>query len=208
VRAHGVTPEAFARIEAGAERMVDATCPKVAKIHEQLREYTARGYAVVIAGDPDHPEVVGLLGHAGNRAHVISTPEEVDLLGPLDPVLLVAQTTQDEENYARIRERFHARYPDGEALDTICTSTRRRQAELRRLVGEVEGVVVVGGRNSANTRRLFEISREAGVDAWLVESADELPLETLKNRASVAVTAGASTPRWIIEEVVNRLAAL
>lgn len=208
VRAHGVSPAVREVLEARASRLVDATCPKVSQIQERIRDYSQRGYAVVIAGDRDHPEVEGLVGCAGESAFVLNAPAEVDALPPLERAVLVAQTTQDEENWRLIRERFLARFPRGEALDTICSSTHRRQSELRRMLGKVEGMVVVGGRNSANTRRLYEISREAGVPAWHVESAGELPLAELKKLAVVGVTAGASTPQWIIDEVVERLRQL
>jgi 4-hydroxy-3-methylbut-2-enyl diphosphate reductase len=163
---------------------------------------------VVIAGDPDHPEVAGLVGYAKGPAYVVRSVEEVNALPELGHVLLVAQTTQDEEKYNAIRTRFLERFPQAQALDTICSSTRRRQAEVRRMVGETDAVIVIGGRNSANTRRLHAISQEAGVRAYHVESAAELPLEELRSLATVGVTAGASTPEWIVREVVEVLQKL
>lgn len=211
VRAHGVAPEVRDRLNAEAERLVDATCPKVSAIQNQIAAYSRDGYTVIIAGDPDHPEVVGLVGHATGPTHVIRKPEDVDELPELEPpgkAILVAQTTQDEINYEKISERFLARYPEGEALSTICRATHRRQSEVRQMVTEVDAMVVVGGRNSANTKRLYEISREGGVTAWLVESAAELDAEALKPFETIGVTAGASTPEWIIREVLDKLASL
>lgn len=208
IRAHGVTPETMERLNREAETVVDATCPKVTQIQERIREHSEGGYAIVIAGDPDHPEVVGLLGYATGPAYVVRSVEEVDALPVLGRVLLVAQTTQDEVKYEEIRERFLARYPEGKALSTVCSFTRMRQSEIRRMVGEVDAMVIIGGRNSANTRRLKGISEEAGLPAYHIESASELPVEELKKHTLVGVTAGASTPEWIICEVVEALRKL
>jgi 4-hydroxy-3-methylbut-2-enyl diphosphate reductase len=208
IRAHGVPPKDMERIGRTALRVVDATCPKVSTIQQRIAEYSGRGYAVVIAGDADHPEVVGLLGHAEGLAFVISRPEEVDDLPGLGAVLLVAQSTQDEEVFMAIRERLLRRFPQAEALSTICQSTHRRQSEVRRMAGQVDALVVIGGRNSANTRRLAEISQALGTPAHHVETAAELPLDELRKLSKVGITAGASTPAWIIEQVVETLARL
>jgi len=208
VRAHGVPPEDLERLAREAERVVDATCPKVSTIQRKIAEYSGRGYAVVIAGDADHPEVVGLLGHARGFAQVVSAPGEVDDLPELGQVLLVAQSTQDEEVFDAIRDRLVARFPQAEALATICQSTHRRQSEVREMATQVDAVVVIGGRNSANTRRLAEIARALGNPSYHVETAEELPLDELRPLARVGVTAGASTPAWIIEQVVQTLSRL
>ncbi len=208
VRAHGIPPSERQRLEAQAERVVDATCPKVARIQRSIAEHSRQGFAVVIAGDPDHPEVVGLVGHAQGPAFVVCSPEDVDRLPELGRVLLVAQTTQDEETFQAIRERVLARFPNASTLFTICRSTHRRLSEARELAAQVDAVVVIGGRNSANTRRLAEVVRRLGTPAYHVETAAELPLEGLRRCRRVGVTAGASTPSWIIEEVVGTLAGL
>lgn len=205
IRAHGVPRQARERLDREADRVVDATCPKVATIQKRISEYGGRGYAVVIAGDADHPEVIGLLGHAEGPAFAVSAPEEVADLPDLQRVLLVAQTTQDEQVFEAIRERVLDRFPDAEALSTICQSTHRRQSEVRELAREVDAVVVIGGRNSANTRRLAEICRSLGTPAHHVETADELPVGELLLLDRVGVTAGASTPAWLIQQVVRAL---
>ncbi|MDW7708874.1 MAG: 4-hydroxy-3-methylbut-2-enyl diphosphate reductase [Deferrisomatales bacterium] len=208
VRAHGVPPAELEQLEQGSRRVVDATCPKVSTIQRKIAEFSGRGYAVIIAGDADHPEVVGLLGHASGFARVVSRPDEVDELPPLDRVLLVAQSTQDEEVFHAIRQRVLDRYPRAKALATICQSTHRRQSEVREMAGRVDALVVIGGRNSANTRRLAEIGEALGVPSYHVETAAELPLGSLRGLSRVGVTAGASTPAWIIDEVVQTLARL
>ncbi len=208
VRAHGVAPNVLARISAAASNLVDATCPKVSAIHERIEDFSRQGFDVVIAGDPDHPEVVGLVGHVVTKSYVLRSADEVDTLPELEKLVLVAQTTQDVENYEQIRARILERFPDARALSTICSATTRRQTEVRRMVDEVDAMVVIGGRNSANTKRLHAICQEGGIDAYLVESASELPLEKLKTASVVGVTAGASTPRWVIKEVLETLEKL
>jgi 4-hydroxy-3-methylbut-2-enyl diphosphate reductase len=121
--------------------------------------------------------------------------------------VLVAQTTQDEEVFEAIRERLVARFPSAEALSTICESTHRRQSEVRGLAKKVDALIVIGGKSSANTRRLAEIAQLLGVTAYHVETAKELPLEEIRKLARVGVTAGASTPVWIIEEVIRALSS-
>jgi 4-hydroxy-3-methylbut-2-enyl diphosphate reductase len=208
VRAHGISTEVHERLGKVTERLVDATCPKVSRIQKRIQDYSSRGFAVVIAGDADHPEVVGLIGHAMGPAFVVSRPEDVDGLPELDRVVLVAQTTQDEAVFEEIRTRLVQRFPRAEALSTICESTHRRQAEVRDIAARVEALVVIGGRSSANTRRLAEIAASLGTRAYHVETAEELPLEELRGLERVGVTAGASTPSWIIEEVVRTLSEL
>ncbi len=206
VRAHGVPPGAMNRLERAAERVVDATCPKVSTIQNRIAEFSDRGVAVVIAGDADHPEVVGLLGHARGPAFVVGSADEVDgLPAGLGPVVLVSQTTQDEAVFETIRDRVLARFPGAETLSTICRSTHRRQEETRALARRVDAMVVIGGRNSANTCRLAEICRGMGTPAYHVETAAELPLAELRRLERVGVTAGASTPAWIIRDVVAAL---
>jgi (E)-4-hydroxy-3-methyl-but-2-enyl pyrophosphate reductase len=208
IRAHGVGAKVIIDLERDSHKVLDATCPKVSQIQKRIHEFSRDGYTVVIVGEANHPEVVGLVGHAEGPTYVIRTPEEVDKLPDAEKLLLVSQTTQDEDRYAAIKARFLARYPNAEALSTICSSSTNRQAEVRELVEEVDAMVIVGGKNSANTKRLYAISCDAGVDSYHVEDADELPLKELKGKGTVAIVAGASTPDWIIEQVAKTLEEL
>jgi 4-hydroxy-3-methylbut-2-enyl diphosphate reductase len=208
IRAHGVGSEVIDELERNSHKVLDATCPKVSSIQKRIHRYSREGYTVVIVGEEKHPEVVGLVGHAEGPTFVIRTPEEVADLPDAERILLVSQTTQDEDKYAAIKASFLARYPEGKALSTICSSSTNRQAEVRELVEEVDAMVIVGGKNSANTKRLYAISCDAGVDSYHVEDADELPLEELRGKGTVAIVAGASTPDWIIKQVEKTLEEL
>ena len=211
LRAHGVPPAQRERLLALGARVVDATCPRVLASQRKAAAYAARGWRVVIAGDEGHGEVAGIAGHAPG-AVVVSCPEEVSRLwrsgdsesvgpdGKPIPLALIAQTTIRKEEYEAIRAALAERFPVLEVVDSICPCTEDRLAALARLATEVEAVVIVGGRNSANTARLAATARELGKPAWLVETAGELPAEVY-GFESVGLSAGASTPERLIDEV-------
>jgi 4-hydroxy-3-methylbut-2-enyl diphosphate reductase len=209
IRAHGVPPEEKQRLkEAGFERVVDGTCPRVVKVQAVIQRATLNGSAVVIVGDPDHPEVVALLAHARGQGHVVSRPEEAAGLPELKRVVAVAQTTQSEDIFAETCRRLQNRFGQVEVHETICEATHSRQREVLRLAQEVDGVVVVGGKASANTKRLTQLAAAGGRPAFLVETEADLERATLTRLDAVGVTAGASTPNWMIKKVVRELTAL
>ena len=209
IRAHGVPPGDKALLkEAGFDRVVDGTCPRVIRVQAIIAKAARNGRQVVIVGDREHPEVVGLLGHAGQRGHVVSSPEEVASLPDLREVVVVAQTTQSGETLASVVEALKQRFGQVEVHDTICEATHSRQAEALRLADETEGVVVVGGRQSGNTKRLAEIVGQSGAPVFLVENETELDRERLGRLKLVGVTAGASTPNWMIKRVMRELGAI
>jgi (E)-4-hydroxy-3-methyl-but-2-enyl pyrophosphate reductase len=208
IRAHGVTPATFDRLKAQIADVVDGTCPLVAKVQSKIKEQADKGYAVVIVGDAGHAEVVGLMGYAGEGGFVVSSDEDIAKLPALDRVAVVSQTTQSEEKFARISGEIKKRYSDCEVFNTICGSTKSRQAETMELAKSADVVVIVGDRKSANTCRLAELAQENCRKAVHVESEDELPREDFAGVKLVAVTAGASTPSWLIERVVRRIQVL
>ena len=207
IRAHGVPPQAKARLQqAGFARVVDGTCPRVVKVQAIIGQAARRGAMVVIVGDADHAEVVGLMGHAAGRGVVVSHPDEVPgLLPDRGQVVVVAQTTQSQELFARVVAALQARYPRVQVHDTICEATHSRQDEVLRLAAEVDGVVVVGGRQSGNTKRLAQLASQGGRPAFLVETEADLDRAALARLGAVAVTAGASTPNWMIKKVVREI---
>jgi 4-hydroxy-3-methylbut-2-enyl diphosphate reductase len=205
IRAHGVpTAEERALRERGFD-IVDATCPHVLASQRHIDRHAAQGHSIVIAGDTDHAEVRGLVSHAGERCAVVSTVEQARAVDLPAPVFLVAQTTFSEALYQEIAEALRGRYPDLELVQSICRATHDRQQEVLRLAREVEAMVVVGGRHSANTTRLAKLARSAGIPTYHVETAAELDVEALAQFRVVGLTAGASTPNWVTRDVLRRL---
>ena len=208
IRAHGVPPGDKERLREAGFKVLDGTCPRVARVQALARRYSREGYHVVIIGDPDHAEVKGILGYAGGRGLVVSSFRDIEALPPLEKYVILSQTTQDEELFELLSQEILSRFPGGKVYNTICNATHNRQREVRRLAKECEAIVVVGGKHSANTKRLAMIAREEGREVFLVETADELDLEILKKFPRVGVTAGASTPNWVINQVVRTLEEL
>ena len=205
IRAHGIPPQERRLLEQAGGRIIDATCPRVAKVQAIIRRWATKGFATLIVGDADHPEVRGLLGYTEERGYVVSTSEDVAALPDLDKLIVVAQTTQSESQFeARVRE-IVARFPQAQIFNTICDATASRQAEVQELSRQAEALVVVGGRNSGNTQRLVEISQGTGIPTYHVETEQELDLVEISRYQTVGVTAGASTPNWLIGNVVNTL---
>jgi 4-hydroxy-3-methylbut-2-enyl diphosphate reductase len=205
IRAHGIPLQERRLLEQAGGRIIDATCPRVAKVQAIIRRWAAKGYATLIVGDADHPEVRGLLGYTEDRGYVVSTSRDVADLPDLSELIVVAQTTQSESQFeARVRE-ITARFPQAKIFNTICDATASRQAEVQELSRQADALVVVGGRNSGNTQRLVEISQATGIPTYHVETEQELDLVEISRYQTVAVTAGASTPNWLIGNVVNTL---
>jgi (E)-4-hydroxy-3-methyl-but-2-enyl pyrophosphate reductase len=205
IRSHGISPEQRRLIGTLGVQVRDATCPRVAKVQAIIKRHAADGWSCIIVGDRDHPEVCGLLGFAGEQGWVVSAPEEIDDLPHFDNVCVVAQTTQSRDSFKTVVDRIQARYENCVVYDTICDSTTRRQEEVRRLAGMVDAMVVVGGRNSANTARLAEISRATGTPTIQIETDEELDEAWLRQFKTVGITAGASTPNWMIDHVIDRV---
>ncbi|MBU1183638.1 MAG: 4-hydroxy-3-methylbut-2-enyl diphosphate reductase [Proteobacteria bacterium] len=205
VRAHGISPAERKKIKEKGFRIIDATCPKVAHVQAIIRKHATAGFTVLIAGDREHPEVNGLLGFAGEAGIVLGAPEEVERLPELAKVCVVAQTTQNMDEYAAIVRSIRKRFPDAVVFDTICDSTEKRQTEIKALAAGTDAVFVVGGLNSANTRRLAELAKLQGKPAFHIETADELQRIDIEPYRRIGVSAGASTPNWIIDRVADHL---
>ncbi|MFC1516832.1 4-hydroxy-3-methylbut-2-enyl diphosphate reductase, partial [Thermodesulfobacteriota bacterium] len=208
IRAHGVPPEAKNNLEIAGCNIVDATCPRVIKVQTIIREHAEKGYASVIIGDKDHPEVVGLLGYAGKNGHAIDNLEDLNSLPRFDKAIIVAQTTQNVLFYEEVKAWATRKFPHYKIFDTICDSTEKRQDEVRRLADSVDVVIVVGGHNSGNTQRLAEIARQTGKPTYHVETESELDFEAISSAQIIGITAGASTPNWIIKKIYRSLEIL
>lgn len=206
IRAHGISPERRAALSSAAACLFDATCPDVARTQAQIRKYARRGYSIVIYGDEGHAEVIGLLGFAEGRGYVVSRADDATTLPELERICVVAQSTQFPEEYGDVAESLRLRFPTAEriVLKTICESTRNRQRELREMADSVDAIVVVGGSHSANTLRLVELARSLR-PTYHIETADQLDAAAMRGYTCVGLTAGASTPVHIIEQVQHVL---
>lgn len=208
IRAHGLPPEEYQKIKSTGVNILNATCPHVGKVQGIIKRYASKGYNIIIIGEKDHAEVIGLLGFAQGRGYIVNSLEEVENLPPLEKVCLVAQTTQDEKKFAELTAAIRKKFSHVEVFNTICESTQRRQKEVMDLAHKVQAMVVVGGKTSGNTRRLAKIAEEAGIPSFHIETEEELDLNKLSKFSEIGVTAGASTPNWLILKVVERLKSL
>jgi 4-hydroxy-3-methylbut-2-enyl diphosphate reductase len=208
IRAHGVPPVHKEKLQMAGATVKDATCPHVVKVQVIIKKYLAQGYGTVIIGDRNHAEVEGLMGFAGSLGRVVSNSEDVNTLELHAPYIIVSQTTQDDTIFEELSTLILEKFPGGKVFNTICDATHKRQEEVRSLCKDVEAMVVVGGKNSANTKRLAEIAEGMGCPVFLVETEDELDLGALSKYECVGVTAGASTPTWMISRVIRILEAI
>lgn len=206
IRAHGAPPEVFEHLRRLGATVVDATCPRVLRSQAKAKELLERGYAVAIAGDRSHGEVAGILGYAPGAA-VIENADEAGRLGEEwrgRRVALIAQTTIKKSEYDAIVEEFRGKCPDFLAVETLCPATAERQASLAKLAAKVDALIVVGGKNSANTQRLFMAAEESGKPSWHIETARELPPGIFAFER-IGLTAGASTPDSMVDDVERAL---
>ncbi|MEW6399561.1 MAG: 4-hydroxy-3-methylbut-2-enyl diphosphate reductase, partial [Bacillota bacterium] len=207
-RTHGAGPSAYEEAQCRGLRVLDATCPFVRRAREEAQRLADQGYQVVVVGDPSHPEIRALVEWLGGQARVVRDLEEVDHLSPAGRVGVVAQTTLPREMLEQVAAALGERCDELRVADTICTATTQRQQATREVAREADLVLVVGDCNSANTRRLLEIARAEGCPARLVEGAEDLQPRWLEGVGTVGIVAGASTPEWVIKEVVAKVQEL
>lgn len=205
IRAHGVPPDSKKALKKAGFKIIEATCPRVIRVQAIIKREADKGHEVIIIGDQDHPEVVGLLGYAGPNGHVVNALEGLDTLPSFDKAIIVAQTTQNTALLESVKAWATQHAPHYKVFDTICDSTEKRQSEISRLASTADAVVVVGGRSSGNTQRLVEIARNAGKPTFAVETEDDLDKDALFGVDSIAITAGASTPNWVTNGVYKAL---
>ena len=206
--AHGVDPTVEQGARARGLEVIDATCPFVKRAHAHIRTLSQEGHAVVILGDRGHREVEGLAASAAGKAEIVTSAQEAEALPFRERYGLVVQTTQRPEALREVAGVLAQRCRELRVFNTICEATMKRQQSARELAEQADVMFVVGGRNSANTARLREICAATGTPTHHVETAQELKADWLARAQRVGVTAGASTPAWIIDEVVARLREL
>ena len=208
LRSHGVSEKIQNSIEAAGHRLVDATCPFVKKIHNLAMEASGKGDYIIIIGDPDHPEIQGIIGWIRGKDYSVirsaAEAEQFNLEEKDKKVLVLSQTTFNYKKFQDIVEILNKKGYDISALNTICNATEDRQKEAARIAGEVDVCLVIGGRNSSNTRQLYEICSQRCGRTHFIETADDLDPDILSSADVVGITAGASTPAIIIQEVIGR----
>ena len=205
IRAHGVAKRIYDLLERNGVTVVDATCPFVKKIHKKVQESSRAGREIIIAGNPVHPEVQGIIGWCETPVTVIEQPEDVERhqWDPEKEYCLVAQTTYHYQKFINIIEILKKVLYNIICENTICNATHERQAEAAQIASTVDAMIVIGGRNSSNTQKLYEICRGKCKDTYYIQTVDGLDTGWLTSMKKVGITAGASTPRNIIQEVVT-----
>lgn len=205
IRSHGISKEVFNNIKEMKIEYIDCTCPFVSKIHKIVNEHYKDGYKILIAGDQYHPEVIGINGWCNNEATIILNEKTVDNLPFYDKICLVAQTTITSNLWDEITKKVKERFEIAKIFNTRCNATENRQISAKELAQKVDVMIVVGGYNSSNTRKLFEICKEKCNNTYHIETSDELPKDLFKKAGKIGITAGASTPDWILKEVIIKM---
>ena len=204
IRSHGVSREVYDFLKENGIDYVDATCPFVLKIHRLVEQYTRDGYHIIIIGNDSHPEVEGIKGWGeATRTTVISEAKEAEefTVLPGTKLCIVSQTTFNSKKFKDLVEIIKKKGYDISVLNTICNATQERQTEASKIAGEVEAMIVIGGKHSSNTQKLFEICKRECENTYYIQTFDDLDVTKLQSIGSVGITAGASTPNNIIEEV-------
>ena len=203
IRAHGVSTKIYDLLDRDGITVVDATCPFVKKIHRLVREQEALGRYIIITGNKNHPEVEGIRSCCQKDAIILETAEEAEnfTLDSSIPVSIVSQTTFNYNKFQELVEIISKKGYDIIVLNTICNATQERQKEAAEIAREVDAMIVIGGRHSSNTQKLYEICRKECKNTYYIQTLVDLDLDVLKSMGSVGITAGASTPNNIIEEV-------
>lgn len=206
IRAHGVTPHVQKDLEQRAAKVIDATCPFVTRVQHLAERAAKQGRDVVVAGNPDHPEMIGVVGYAPENTYVVRDADEVAALPPLRKPIVVSQTTIKLKTFLDVAEAVRSKADtEPEVINTICSATRDRQDAARALAGQVDAFYVIGGRHSSNSVKLLAVCQEQCERSYLIETPAEINTADLAGVKRVGVTAGASTPNWLIDQVVQRL---
>ncbi|MDY3872622.1 MAG: 4-hydroxy-3-methylbut-2-enyl diphosphate reductase [Roseburia lenta] len=203
IRSHGVGRKVKEDLENAGFTIVDATCPFVQKIHRYVAKYAKEGYFILIVGSESHPEVQGIVGWMPNDSYaVISTPQDLeDLALAGEKICIVSQTTFNYNKFQELVEIIRKKGYDILVLNTICNATEERQSEAAMIARDVDAMIVIGGKHSSNTQKLFEICKKECQDTYYIQTKEDLDLSVLRSISNVGITAGASTPNKIIEEV-------
>jgi len=203
IRSHGVSKEVVDKMVEQNLDIIDSTCPYVKSVHKKVEEFHKQGYNIVIVGDKNHPEIIGINGWCNNEAFIINSEEEALNLPKMDKVCVVSQTTNTQEKFITLSHIVKDKGDEVKIFNTICNATNQRQEACKEVAKKVDAMIVIGGYHSSNTKKLADISKKYCEHVYHIETKDELPLEELKKFNKIGITAGASTPDWIIKEVIE-----
>ncbi len=203
IRSHGVHPKILKKIREKKLKEVDATCPLVKKAQERAKQLVSEGYETYVIGEKEHPEVISIVGETEGKVRVIDSVEGLEIKG--NKIGLVVQTTQSQDALKKVVNYLLPKVMEIKVFNTICDVTSRRQKEVKKLAKNSDMMIIVGGKKSANTSRLAGIAREEGCLTYHIEEAQEIKKEWFTHVDRVGVASGASTPDWIIKEVINKL---
>ena len=205
IRSHGISREIYDRIESTGIEIVDATCPFVKKIHTIVQQQSEEGKQIIVVGNPDHPEVQGIIGWSETPVFVVETVEEAEKINLPDrkTICIVSQTTFNYKKFQDIVAKIEKKGYDINVVNTICNATHERQVEASQIASDVDGMIVIGGKNSSNTQKLFEICRRECGNTVFIQTLADLDDGWLRDVQKIGITAGASTPNKSIEEVQN-----
>ena len=205
IRAHGVAKEIYDILEANGQECIDATCPFVKKIHRIVEQKSTEGYHVIVVGDPKHPEVEGIVGWCQGPVTVLETPEQAENFVKTEgeKLCIVSQTTYNYNKIQYIVEIFEKKGYNDSVVNTICNATEERQRSAKTIAADADVMIVIGGKHSSNSRKLYEICQRECVHTYFIQTLDDLHLDLPKAVRLVGITAGASTPNKLIEEVQN-----
>ena len=202
IRSHGVSPKVMDFLKRKGLNIVDATCPFVKDVHDKVIKLEKEGYPVLILGNPNHPEVIGIAGHV-KEPMIINSIEEIEALSKFSKLGVVCQTTLNMNFFREAISILSLKVKELKVYNTVCKATSVRQKEARELARSVDLMLIVGGRNSSNTTKLYQISKSVNENSYHIESKDEINEHWFVGVNSIGITAGASTPQWVIEEVVD-----
>ena len=205
IRSHGVSRDVYNFVKQSGHRVVDATCPFVKKIHAIVSVQSGKGKTVVVIGNPDHPEVMGIKGWGDKNTYAVENIEQFISLGLKkdEEIIIVAQTTFNHKKFQEIIDKISLLGYDVRCFNTICNATQERQAEAKKIASNVDAMIVIGDKKSSNTGKLVEICQEECKNTVFIQTLEDLNYDALLSVDSVGITAGASTPKHIIEEVQN-----
>jgi 4-hydroxy-3-methylbut-2-enyl diphosphate reductase len=205
IRCHGVPKHVIKKAEGIGLEVINTTCPFVKKIESYVEQLIKDDYEVVIIGDKKHPEVVSLVESFNNNIMTIEKAEQIDKIGLFNKLGIVVQTTQSKKNFKECILKLLDKSHNLKIYNTICEATSQRQKSTLEVAKKVDIMIVIGGKNSANTTRLYQISKDVVENVYHIETSDELKPEWFENKINIGVTAGASTPSWIIEDIIQKI---